>query len=44
MRELPSFYMESEEVKDPPEIFFSPISIVNIPDKKVNSILLTDES
>ena len=43
MRELPSFYTEFEEGKDPPEIFFSPVSTVNIPDKKANSTVLTDE-
>ena len=32
VRELPSFYTEFEEGKDPPEIFFSPVSTVNIPD------------
>ena len=28
VRELPSFYTEFEEVKDPPKIFFSPVSTV----------------
>ena len=32
VRELPSFYTEFEEDKDPPEIFFSPVSTVNIPE------------
>ena len=36
--------MEFEEVKDPPEIYFSPVSRFNIPDKKANSTVLTDES
>ena len=35
MRELPSFYTEFEENKDPPGIFFSPVSTVNIPDTKL---------
>ena len=43
MRELPSFYTKFEDVKDPPEIFFSPALAVNIPDKKANSTVLTDE-
>ena len=43
VKELPSFYTEYEEVKDHPEIFFSPISTVNIPAKKANSTVLTDE-
>ena len=33
-RELPSFYTEFEEIKDPPEIFFLLIATANIPDKK----------
>ena len=41
MRELLSFYTEFEEVKDPPEIFLSPVSTSNIPDKKAT--VLTDE-
>ena len=41
MRELPSFYTEFEEVKDPPEMFLSPVSTANIPDKKAT--ILTDE-
>ena len=43
VRELPSFHREFEEVKDPPEIFFSPVSTVNIPDKRANSTVLIDE-
>ena len=43
VKELPSFYTEFEEVKDPSEIFFPPISTVNIPAKKANSTVLTDE-
>ena len=35
VRELPSFYAEFEENKDPPGIFFSPVSTVNIPDTKL---------
>ena len=31
------FSTEFEEVKDPPEIFFSPVSTINIPDKKEKS-------
>ena len=30
VRELPSLYAEFEGVKDPPEIFFSPVSTTNI--------------
>ena len=41
MRVLPLFYTEFEEVKDPPEIFLSPVSTGNIPDKKAT--VLTDE-
>ena len=32
-----------EEVKDLSEIFFSPVSTINIPNKKANSAVLTDE-
>ena len=43
VRELPSFCKEFEEVKDLHEIFVSPVSTVNMSDKKVNLIVLTDE-
>ena len=41
VRELPSFYTEFEEVKDPPEIFSLPVPTANIPDKK--AAILTNE-
>ena len=43
VRELPFFYKKLEEVKDLPELFFSPVLTENIPDSKTNSTLMTDE-
>ena len=43
VRELPSFYTEFEGNKDPPGIFFSPVSTVNIPDTKANATVLPNE-